>query len=83
MGVISYLSSFSTTTTSTIPLFDLKGPVNDLHFGVDVAVTFVFCLAIYALAMRVRLPAAQTQRYVSEALGEAEAVEPEPSEVHA
>jgi amino acid transporter len=83
MGVISYLSSFSTSTPSTIPLFGLKGPVNDLHFGVDVVVTVVFCLLIYALAMRVRLPAEQTRKYVAEALVEAEAVEPEPSEVPA
>jgi amino acid transporter len=81
MGVISYLSSFSTTTPSTIPLFGLKGPVNDLHFGVDVAVTVVFSLLIYALAMRVRLPAEQTRKYVAEALVEAEPVEPEPSKV--
>jgi amino acid transporter len=81
MGVISYLSSFSTATPSKVPLFGLKGPVNDLHFGVDVAVTLVFCLLIYALAMRVRLPQEQSRRYVAEALGEAEAVDPEPSEV--
>jgi amino acid transporter len=83
MGIISYLSSFSTATPSTVPLFGLKGPVNDLHFGVDVAVTVVFCVAIYALAMRFRLPAEQTQRYVAVALGEAEAVEPEQSEAPA
>jgi amino acid transporter len=83
MGVISYLSSFSTATPSSVPLFGLKGPVNDLHFGVDVAVTVVFCVAIYALAMRFRLPAEQTQRYVAVALGEAEATEPEQSEVPA
>jgi amino acid transporter len=83
MGVISYFSSFSTTTPSTIPLISLRGPVNDLHFGVDVAVTLVFSLLIYALAMRVRLPAAQTRKYADEALVEAEAAEPEPAEVSA
>ena len=83
MEVISYLSSFSTGTPSTIPLFGLKGPVNDLHFGVDVAVTVVFCVVIYALAMRVRLPAEQTRRYVAVALGEAEAAEPGRLEVPA
>ena len=45
--------------------------------------TVVFCVVIYALAMRFRLPAEQTQRYVAVALGEAEAVEPEQSEVPA
>jgi amino acid transporter len=83
MGVISYLSSFSTTTPSTIPLLGLKGPTNDLHFGVDVAVTILFSLAIYWLAMRVRLPADRTRRYVEDALVEAETVEPEPLEAPA
>jgi amino acid transporter len=83
MGVISYLSSFSTSTSSKVPLLDLKGPVNDLHFGVDVAVTVVFCLLIYALAMRVRLPAEQARKYVNDALVEAEDVAPDPSEVSA
>jgi amino acid transporter len=83
MGVISYLSSFSTSTPSTIPLLGLKGPVNDLQFGVDVLVTVIFSLLIYAFAMRVRLPAEQTRKYLEQALVEAEDVEPEPLEVPA
>jgi amino acid transporter len=77
MGVISYFSSFSTGTPSKIPLIGLNGPVNDLHFGVDVAVTFVFSLLIYALAMKVRLLPEQTHRYAEQAMGEAESFEGE------
>jgi amino acid transporter len=77
MGVISYLSSFSTSTPSS--LLGLRGPVNDLHFGVDVAVTVAFCLLIYALAMRVRLPADRTRTYIAQALVESEPEPPRPS----
>jgi amino acid transporter len=80
MGVISYLSSFSTTTMSKVPLLGLNGPVNDLHFGVDVAVSVVFSLVIYALAMRVRLPAEQTRRYAQVAISEAESEDAELAE---
>jgi len=72
MSVISYLSSFSTSTMSKIPLLGLNGPVNDLHFGVDVAVVAVYSLVIYWLAMRTRLPDERTRAYVEAALVEAE-----------
>jgi amino acid transporter len=75
MSVISYLSSFSTTTKSKIPLLGLNGPVNDLHFGVDVAVVALYSLVIYFLAMRVRLPNERTRTYVEEAMVEAETEE--------
>jgi amino acid transporter len=72
MSVISYLSSFSTSTMSKIPLLGLNGPVNDLHFGVDVAVVAVYSLLIYWLAIRLRLPDERTRAYVAAALVEAE-----------
>jgi amino acid transporter len=72
MSVISYLSSFSTSTMSKVPLLGLNGPVNDLHFGVDVAVVAVYSLMIYWLAMRLRLPDERTRAYVQAALVEAE-----------
>jgi amino acid transporter len=71
-GVISYLSSFNTATESSIPLIGLRGPRNTLTFGWDVLVMAVFSLAIYLLAMRVRLPDKEAQKYVSDLAGEAE-----------
>ena len=83
MSVISYLSSFSTSTMSKIPLLGLNGPVNDLHFGVDVAVVAIYSLLIYALAMRVRLPDERTRTYVAAAMAEAESEESELSQAPA
>jgi amino acid transporter len=80
MSVISYLSSFSTSTMSKVPLLGLNGPVNDLHFGVDVGVVAVYSLVIYALAMRVRLPDERTRTYVEAAMLEAETEEAELAE---
>jgi hypothetical protein len=57
---------------SKIPLLGLNGPVNDLHFGVDVAVVAVYSLLIYWLAIRLRLPDERTRAYVAAALVEAE-----------
>jgi hypothetical protein len=65
MAAISYLSSFSTQTPSSIPLVGLHGPRNDLTFGWDVLATAVLSLAIYVAAIRMRLPARDTQEYVS------------------
>jgi amino acid transporter len=42
LGIVSYLSSF-------------KGGANDLHFGVDMAVTAAFALAVYGFALTRRL----------------------------
>src|SRR6188472_3496927 len=73
IGVISYLSSFDTSTPSTVALIGLKGPTNDLHFGWDVLAMAVFSVLIYALAMRVRLPADRTRSYVGDLAAEAQA----------
>jgi amino acid transporter len=77
MTVISYLSSFDTTTPSKVPLIGLKGPTNDLTFGWDVLAVGVFSVLIYLLAMRVRLPDQQTRAYVGDLTAEAQAEEAE------
>ena len=56
MGIVSYLSSFDTAAPSTVPLLGLRGPRDALPFGVDVAVTAVLALAVFALAVHCRLP---------------------------
>jgi amino acid transporter len=73
MAVISYLSSFDTSTPSELPLIGLNGPKNVLTFGWDVLVVAVFSLLIYALAMRVRLPDNRTHAYVGDLAAEAQA----------
>jgi amino acid transporter len=73
MAVISYLSSFDTSTPSKLPLIGLNGPKNVLTFGWDVLVVAVFSLLIYALAMRVRLPDNRTHAYVGDLAAEAQA----------
>jgi amino acid transporter len=77
MTVISYLSSFDTTTPSKVPLIGLKGPTNDLTFGWDVLAVGLFSVLIYLLAMRVRLPDRQTHAYVGDLSAEAQAEEAE------
>jgi amino acid transporter len=72
MTVISYLSSFDTSTPSTVPLISLKGPVNDLHFGWDVLAVAIFSVLIYLLAMRVRLAPEAVHEYVGDLTAEAE-----------
>jgi amino acid transporter len=57
MGVISYLSSFDTHAPSSVPLLGLHGPRNVLTFGWDVLAVAILSLAVYALAIRTRLPA--------------------------
>jgi amino acid transporter len=73
MAVISYLSSFDTSTPSKVPLLGLNGPKNVLTFGWDVLAVAVFSVLIYALAMRVRLPDDRTHAYVGDLAEEAEA----------
>ena len=73
MGVISYLSSFDTQTPSSIPLLGLHGPRNTLTFGWDVLAVAVLSLAVYALAIRSRLPVATSRAYVGDLTAEAEA----------
>jgi hypothetical protein len=60
LGVVSYLSSFS-------------GPANALPFGWDVLVMAVFSLAIYALAVRMRLPREEIEHRIGDVTAEAEA----------
>jgi amino acid transporter len=73
MGAISYLSSFDTATPSSIPLVGLHGPRNELTFGWDILAVALLSLAVYALAIRSRLPATQALEYVGDLAAEAEA----------
>lgn len=73
IATISYLSSFSTSTPSSLPLIGLHGPKNTLTFGWDILATAVFSIIIYAYAIRRRLPDEQAHRYVEEFTAEAEA----------
>jgi hypothetical protein len=73
MGAISYLSSFDTGTPSSIPLLGLQGPRNALTFGWDVLAVAILSLAVYAIAIRSRLPAEQALDYVGDLTAEAEA----------
>ncbi|MFL5965553.1 MAG: APC family permease [Gaiellaceae bacterium] len=77
MGVISYLSSFDTRTPSAIPLLGLHGPRNALTFGWDILAVAVLGLAVYALAIRTRLPAARALENVGDLTAEAEAEDAE------
>jgi hypothetical protein len=72
IGVITYLSSFDKATPSSVPLIGLHGPRNTLTFGWDVLVMAVFSVAIYVLAMRMRLPDEQVREYVGDLAAEAE-----------
>jgi len=62
LGVVSYLSSFG-------------GPPHVLGFGWDVLVMALFSLAIYAIAVRMRLPREAVEKHISEFTAEAEAEE--------
>ena len=75
LGVISYLSSFDTTTKSSF--LGLRGPVNTLHFGWDILVMAVFSVVIYALAIRLRLPNDEVERNIGDLTTEAEEIEAE------
>lgn len=66
MGAISYLSSFDTKTPSSIPLLGLHGPRNELTFGWDILAVAVFSLAVYAFAIRSRLPAHRALEYIGD-----------------
>jgi hypothetical protein len=72
MGAISYLSSFDTGTPSSIPLLGLHGPRNELTFGWDVLAVALLSLAVYAFAIRSRLPAGQALENVGDLTTEAE-----------
>jgi amino acid transporter len=73
MGAISYLSSFDTGTPSSIPLLGLHGPRNELTFGWDILAVALLSLAVYAFAIRSRLPAEQALENVGDLTAEAEA----------
>jgi amino acid transporter len=73
MAAISYLSSFDTRTPSSIPLLGLTGPRNELTFGWDVLAVALLSLAVYAFAIRSRLPAAHALALVGDSTGESEA----------
>jgi amino acid transporter len=62
LGVVSYLGSFA-------------GPANVLPFGWDVLVMALFSLAIYFLAVRMRLPRAAIEEHIGDLTAEAEAEE--------
>ena len=77
MAVISYLSSFDTKTPSSIPLVGLDGPRNELTFGWDILAVALLSLAVYAFAIRSRLPAEQALEYVGDpTVEESGAVDP-------
>ena len=72
MAVISYLSSFDTNTPSSIPLLGLDGPRNTLTFGWDILAVALLSLAVYALAVRSRLPAGRALEYVGDPKADAD-----------
>jgi amino acid transporter len=72
MTVISYLSSFDTATPSSIPLIGVHGPRNVLTFGWDVLTVALFSVAVYAYAIRQRLPQQAALDYVGDLTAEAE-----------
>jgi hypothetical protein len=61
--------------TSRPPRFDLEGPRNVLTFGWDILVVAILSVAVYAFAIRRRLPAGQALEYVDEPASEAEAAD--------
>jgi amino acid transporter len=76
LAVVSYLSSFDTTTKGG-PFGLLVGPTNTLHFGWDVLAMAVVSLVVYFVAMRQRLPDDAVQVYIEEVTAEAEQEERE------
>jgi amino acid transporter len=74
MAAISYLGSFDTRASSSIPLLGLEGPRDTLTFGWDVLAVALLSLAVYAVAVRARLPARRALAYVGDLSAE---VEPE------
>jgi amino acid transporter len=71
VAVVSYLSSFDTSTKGG-PFGVLLGPTNTLHFGWDVLAMAIVSLLVYYLAMRMRLPDDAVQVYIEEVTAEAE-----------
>jgi hypothetical protein len=73
MAAISFLGSFDTRSPSSIPVLGLHGPRNVLTFGWDMLAVALLSLAVYALAIRSRLPSARALDYVGDLTAEAEA----------
>ena len=73
LGVIAYLGSFG--PSDAIPFIGLKGATNKLTFGWDILVMALFSLAIYYLAISLRLPRERAQEYIGDLTAEAEPVE--------
>jgi amino acid transporter len=82
MSAISYLGSFDTRTPSSIPLLGLDGPRNELTFGWDILAVALLSLAIYALAIRSRLPAERAIENVGDLTAEAEAEDADTRRAH-
>ena len=72
VAVISYLSSFDTSTPSSIPLIGLDGPRNVLTFGWDILTVALFSVAVYVYAFRRRLPKQRALDYIGDLTAEAE-----------
>ncbi|MDQ6920514.1 MAG: APC family permease [Candidatus Dormibacteraeota bacterium] len=70
LGVISYYASFG--PADRLPIILLKGAKGDLPYGIDVLVMAIFSLAIYFLAMWLRLPSERVHEYVGDLAAEAE-----------
>jgi amino acid transporter len=71
LGLISYLGSFG--PADRLPIILLKGAKGVLPYGIDILVMAIFALAIYALAMWLRLPSERVHEYVGDLTAEAEA----------
>jgi amino acid transporter len=72
LGVLSYLGSFG--PSDAVPLLGLKGATGALPFGWDILVMATFSVAVYVLAMLLRLPGERVREYVGD-LAESEPVE--------
>jgi amino acid transporter len=72
LGLISYLSSFDTHKTSSIPIVGMLGPRNVLTFGWDILAMGVFSVVIYMFAIRVRLPSERVTENVGDLASESE-----------
>jgi amino acid transporter len=75
LAVISYLSSFDFHHGDAIPLIGLNGPINVLPFGWDILVMAAFSLAIYLLAIWLRLPPEQVLEHIGDLTTEADAAD--------
>jgi hypothetical protein len=72
LGLISYLSSFDSKKTSSVPIIGLSGPRNVLTFGWDILAMAIFSVVIYLIAIRCRLPSERVTENVGDLAAEAE-----------